>query len=150
MSPRRWILLAVLFVCGGLAAACSGADPGPSGGEQASPTPVPVTMTRTGGIAGVSQSIEVAVDGSWTYKDLRQNTSERGTMTEAQQAQLAKTISDPGFADQVAKKAPDNCADAFRYTISLGGETMSFEDCGDDERPAVKAAIAVVTEATPF
>ncbi len=116
-----------------------------------SPASMPVTIARTGGIAGVAQTVEVATDGSWVYTDQRQNRSERGTMTEAQKKQLDSLVSDPAFVAQLAKgPGPDNCADAFRYTITFGGETMSFEECGGDDRPKVKAAIDVVTEATPL
>jgi hypothetical protein len=145
MTPRRSIVLALTVTLAALAGGCGQSTP--EGGPVANP--VPVSATRSGGLAGVSEAIEVAKDGSWTYTDRRMNTTEHGTLSPAQHQQLLTLVAVPAFAADLAKPAPDPCADAFQYTISLGGDATTFSDCGDN-RPAVKAAIAALTEATPF
>jgi hypothetical protein len=149
MSPR-WIALAILVTFGGLAAGCAGS--GSPGETSVTPPAVPISITRTGGIAGVNQSIQIATDGTWTYTDNRKNQRETGALTADQRLQVLRFVKDPAFAEQLAKaaKADSGCADGFHYTISTGGESTSFEDCGTDDRPTVKAAIAAITEATAF
>ncbi|HEX6870520.1 MAG TPA: hypothetical protein VF163_05430 [Micromonosporaceae bacterium] len=112
----------------------------------------PVSITRTGGIAGVNQSVEITADGGWVYTDRRANKTERGTLTAEQQLRLLNLVRAPGFADQIlASPAPHSgCADSFRYIISVGDRSTSFDDCGQDERPAVAALLAAVADATPL
>jgi len=150
MARHRLIVVTLALACGGLLGACA-----KSATPTTAPTPTaiqaPVTMTRTGGFVGVSQSIEVAPDGSWTYTDMRTNTTEHGTLTAAQVTQLRQLVGDPSFVEQLTKPSgKDVCADGFHYTISMGGDTSAFEDCGGNDRPAVAAAIAALTDATPF
>jgi hypothetical protein len=148
----RWIAItAMLVTVGGLAAGC-GAQAAP-GETSATPRAVPVSMSRTGGFAGVNQSIEIAADGTWIYTDKRTNHSEKGSLNADQRIQLLRLVSDPAFGDQLvrAPKPDPGCADGFHYTINTGGEPRSFEDCGNGgDAPAVTSAIAAVTEATPF
>jgi len=151
-SSIRWIAItAMLVTMGGLAAGC-GAQAAP-GKTSVTPPAVPVSMSRTGGIAGVNQSIEIAADGTWIYADKRSNQTEKGSLGPDQRIQLLRLVSDPAFSDQLNRAAKPNpsCADGFHYTINTGGEPRSFEDCGNSgDVSAVKSAIAAVTEATPF
>jgi len=145
----RWIAItAMLVTVGGLAAGC-GAQAAP-GKTSVTPGAVSVSMSRTGGFAGVNQSIEIAADGTWIYTDKRTNHSEKGSLNADQRIQLLRLVSDPAFDDQLIKAAkPDpSCADGFHYTINTGGEPRSFDDCGN--APAVTSAIAAITNATPF
>jgi hypothetical protein len=149
MSPR-WIALVMLVTVGGLVAGCAGV--GSPDETSVTPPAVPISITRTGGIAGVNQTIQIGTDGTWTYTDNRKNQRETGTLGADQRLQVLRFVTDPAFAAQLSKAAkPDSgCADGFHYTISTGGESSSFEDCGTDDRPTVKAAIAAITEATAF
>jgi hypothetical protein len=168
MSCPRWMALAVLVIVGGLVAGCGGQAAGAKGETTVTPTqiatpvptsvptavatPVPVSVTRTGGIAGVNQTIDIAPDGNWVYTDKRSNRTETGTLATAQRLLVLRFVTDPAFVDELTNGAtPDpRCADGFRYTINTGGESGSFDDCGPDGPPVVKAAIAAITEATPF
>jgi len=148
MSSPRLVALAVVVVAGGLVAGCGRA----AGETSVTPPAVPVSMSRTGGIAGVSQSIDIAPDGTWVYTDKRMNQSERGALGPDQRLQLLRLVNDPVFSQELSKFAkPDTtCADGFHYTISTNGDARSFEDCGSTDAPTVKAAITMVTQATPF
>lgn len=151
MSAPRWIASAVLIAAGALFAGC-GQGSG-SGETSVTPPAVPISVSRTGGIAGVSQTIEIAPDGAWVYTDKKKNQRETGTLAASQRIQVLRYVADPAFAEQLGKAAkPDSaCADGFSYTINTGGETTAFTDCGDsDDHPTVKAVIAAITEATPF
>lgn len=152
MSSHRWFALTLLVAIGGVAAGCGGSS-GEPGETSVTPAAVPVSITRTGGLAGVNQSIEIAADGTWVYTDNRRNQTENGSLAPDQRIQVLRLVADPAFTEQLTKAAkPDpGCADGFHYTIRAGGgETRSFVDCGADDIPAVEAAIAAVTEATPF
>lgn len=150
MSSPRLIALAVLIAAGALTAGC-----GQGSTDETSVTPpaVPVSMSRTGGIAGVNQAIDIAADGSWVYTDKRKNQSEKGSLGADQRLQLLRLVSTPGFNQELSKAAkpdPGACADGFQYTITANGEAHPFQDCGTTDAPTVKSAIATVTEATPF
>lgn len=166
----RWIAFPALVLLASITAACAtvndsggGTPPtGPATNTQPSTTPPsptdatpagatarPVSITRTGGFAGVNERVEIAADGSWVYTDARQNRTERGELTVAQRLALARLITDPRFAQEIrAKAGPGVCNDAFQYTIKAGEFSGSFEDCGGTDRPVVQAVIKAITDAT--
>jgi hypothetical protein len=154
MSSPRWTAVVALVVFGGLTAGCGGSGTnGPGTTSATSPAAVPVSMSRTGGIAGVNQSIEIAADGTWVYTNKRNNQSETGTLTAAQRAELQRLVSDPAFSADLGQRAVPKgkpCSDGFQYTIGTTGEKVSFEQCGDGNATVVQAAIALVADATPF
>jgi hypothetical protein len=157
MRTPRWMAAPVLMLLAGLVAACgqtSGATGGGAGNPPTTPPSlpaVPLTITRTGGFAGVNQTLEIAADGSWVYTDRRQNRTERGSLTSAQQLALLRLIADPGFAEQLrTKRTSGVCNDTFRYVIKAGDVSASFDDCGGQNQPAVTAVLKAVTDATPL
>ncbi|MGW0436583.1 protealysin inhibitor emfourin [Micromonospora sp. NPDC003197] len=111
----------------------AGASPGqpPAGGGA-------VTIVRTGGFAGVWQSLTVGSDGRWTYHDRPNDRDvETGTLTAAQQTQLRTLLGDPALAAEAARKpGPPACADGFSYTLTTGSSTVSWLDCGDAPKTA--------------
>jgi hypothetical protein len=110
-----------------------------------------VTITRTGGLAGVMQVIAVAADGSWTYTDRRAGTSQQGKLTTAQRQDLARLAIDPALAAEARRSAPpDPCADGFVYTITLGEASTRYEQCGAGNRPVTDQLLALVLGATPM
>jgi hypothetical protein len=161
MSVRRWILPVVLIGLGvagcaqqgtnGSGSSASSTASAPSGQGGAGALPLSVTITRTGGLAGVNQSIEINADGTWMYSDHRQAKNQNGRLTPDQLEQLRRLVTDPAFAAQLSRPTPTDvvCNDAFEYTVSVGGKSVAFSDCGDSP-PAVAAAISMVEEATPF
>lgn len=158
MRTPRWIMVPALVVLAAVVAGC-GATNGSTGGGTGTtpttptgPTAMPVTITRTGGIAGVSEKIDITADGSWVFTDTKMNRTERGNLTPAQRLGLLQLVGDPRFAEQlVQKNDPGVCSDTFRYTIKVGDVSASFEDdCGDTKRPAVDAVIKAISDATPL
>lgn len=157
---RLCLTLLVGAVIAGAGAACARPGNGtdgtgsPTGTGAASPTTtgVAVTVTRGGGFAGVNQSIAVAADGSWVYTDKRKQSTENGTLTEAQRAELARLAGAPGlFAELSGSPYPmPSCADAFTFEIVVAGRSGGFTDCGGQPRPAVDALLAFLADATPL
>jgi hypothetical protein len=127
----------------------------PSSGAPAATTappagPLTITLTRSGGIAGVRETVVIDASGNWTYTDLRKAQSQKGTFTAAQLAQLAQLVTDPRLAGEMrAGGSAGVCADAFQYSLTIGGQMYRFEDCGQS-RPAVQAILGVIAEATPL
>ncbi len=154
MRTPRWAVLAVLAAVAVIAP--TGCGEGVGGPRNVAPTTTtvvatPVTITRTGGIAGVNQSVEIAPDGSWVYTDKRTNVIERGTMAAAQRLELTRLTSQPAFYEQLfSLSPPPRCADAFHYQVAVGTRSAPVEDCGLNDRPAVAAVLAAIADATPL
>ena len=161
MRVRRWTLPVVLMVvavagcaqpsAGGAGSSASSTGSGAPGSTTAGTMPLSVTITRTGGFAGVNQSIEISADGTWLYQDRRQAKNQNGRLSPDQLEQLRRLVTDPAFAAQLGRPTPTDvvCNDAFEYMVGVGGKSVAFSDCGDSP-PAVAAAISIVEQATPF
>lgn len=163
MRTPRWSLTLLLVlgaatlgaVAFGAAGCGTGSDgsatPGTPSPSSGSPDASQVIITRTGGLAGVNQTIVITVDGGWTFTDNKTGATQQGTLTDTVRGQLLAQVADPGFAAQLLSTASaGNCADTFHYTIKFGGQSLSFDECDQANRPAVMAVIATVTDATPF
>jgi hypothetical protein len=111
-----------------------------------------VAVTRTGGIAGVRQRIEIAADGSWTFTDQKAGKSQTGTLTGAQRQQLSTMVADPALAAEAhAAAAPGACADGFTYAIEAGELSLRHQQCGNTVKtPRTDALLRLVTAATPL
>lgn len=153
MSVQRWVVVPAAVALVSLVLACGKADDGGGGGPSlpTAPTPAGVTITRTGGIAGVNEKVEISADGSWVYTDVRSYESQQGSLTAAQRLALLQLVSDPSFAAELQRpQKTGTCSDTFRYTISSGDLSASYEDGCGDNRPAVDAVIKAVADATPL
>jgi hypothetical protein len=150
MVRRVTLMLTVLVF--GLAGCASQIPSVPAPLSSTTRPPTTITITRTGGIAGVHQSIAIAPDGSWVYSDVKAGSSgQQGQLTAAQEAQLLSAVADPSFADQLRQRDTSaQCSDAFQYTIDIAGESQSYSDCPPVSRPVVDAAMKMVKDATPF
>lgn len=91
-----------------LLAACAGGTEEPAGGASSPPaasTPVAagvaVSLTRTGGFAGVDDRVEIAADGTWTSTG-RTGGSRRGQLSVEDRASLVALVTDPGLAAEAA------------------------------------------------
>jgi hypothetical protein len=141
--------------------------PGPSGspgtGGEATDAPVPpgsespvapgafegMVVTRTGGIAGVMQSLIITPDGAWNYADERSGAAEEGQLTPAQRQQLISLLSNPALAAEAAKPSAEGCADAFLYVLAVVQATYQYEQCGDpSQRPLTEQLVTFLTDAT--
>lgn len=158
-SRRGAVALLLLAVCG--CARPSGPDAGsgsavPSGPASAGPSRTgaaptnvpalegPITLVRTGGLAGVRQSVVVQPDGSWRRTERVGGTS--GRMTGAQLAQLRQLAGDPRLAAEAGRTAtPTRCADAFGAALTVYRRTVRYVDCpADADQPAAAARIVAL------
>lgn len=131
----------------GSTAAPTAPEPTPSKSSTARPGPAPTTarvvLTRSGGIAGVGDTITVEPRGAWTVIN-RSGKRRTGSLTVAQRSQLRQLTNDPRLADEALKPpGGTDCRDVFTYTLSTGAYRVTFTDCStDSDRPA--AALAIV------
>jgi hypothetical protein len=160
--PVPAVVLVGLITAAGLLAGCGGvkvneppATPGSGASATSAPATVPagpmtITLIRSGGIAGVHETVVIDASGDWTYTDQRKAQSQKGTFTPAQLAQLAQLATDPRLAEEVRGGGSTSvCNDAFQYMLTIGGQMYRFEDCGQS-RPAVQAILGVIAGATPL
>ena len=144
---RIWIAALLLVVIAGCG---SPAGPAPVGGAPAA-HPYPLTIERTGGFAGVDESITIRSDGGWSYTATKGQPGAQGTLTQAVLDQVTQTVSNPAFqADVRPHTTQGTCADGFTYAVSIGAETSGFEECGGGDRPLFDALITVLGQHTPF
>jgi hypothetical protein len=156
MRTWRWSALAAFAVVV-LLTGCAQAQEGGAASGTPGPTSSPpgkamdrVTITRTGGFAGVNQELTVMPDGAWTYADKRSGSSQRGQLTAEQMAQLGRLVSDPNFAQARPPSRGASCADTFIYTIAVGDLSINFDECNGKDQPGAKAVIDFVSSATPM
>jgi hypothetical protein len=132
----RNLAIASLILLAGCASSGNGDTAGPaspSGSPSADPGAAmpPVTVSRTGGIAGTTDQYTVAPDGSLTGTS-RTEPSVKKQLTAAQLAELRGLATDKTLSAEAAKSpvGPKGCADGFRYTVTAGTATVTGIDCG--------------------
>lgn len=151
---RRGTLVALVAV-GAVAviavAACGGAavSEGPTSpnstefpGDTGNLTPAPdaaMTITRTGGIAGVNDVVEIAADGT-ARVTRRDGTS--GTCTPDAAALARLRAIDISAIGSPPPKVP--IADGFNYEIESAAGTISVSDGDEGERAELLAAASLV------
>ena len=120
-------------------------------------TPKPITspegveMVKSGGIAGISETIVVKADGTWSRVTGKGKPSATGKLTAAQMDQLQKLIADPRLEAEADRgnSGPGNCADSFEYTLHVRYRLIHYEACGQTNPPEVtKQIIALLQTAT--
>jgi hypothetical protein len=103
--------------------------------QQSPPTNLSITIRKSGGIAGVNETLVVDAQGNWT-RTTKAGATTSGKLTADQLAQAAKLATDPRLiAEAQTPQSPTNCADAFLYTVTIGPATVSFSDCGSGSPP---------------
>lgn len=100
-------------------------------------------MVRTGGFAGVQDTLVVQPDGRWR-RTRRTAAAASGQLTAPQREELRRLAADPRLAAEATRtRPPTRCRDAFSYTVTVAGTTVGYVDCpADPDRPA--AAVEVV------
>lgn len=117
------------------------------------PSPLPATevvLVKSGGIAGVKDTVTVRPDGRWTKTD-RTGASQEGRLAEADAARLRQLATDPRLATEATEtKGPGNCADGFTYRLTVGPAESGYVDCGPAARPPAVTAevVELLTRAT--
>lgn len=116
------------------------------------PPPTSLTITRTGGFAGVMQVVAIAADGTWTFTDRRAGTTQQGTFTAAQREELTRLAADPAVMAESRAGGPKGvCNDGYIYTITVGEMSIRYEQCGDaSKRPVTDQLLTVVRDGTPM
>ncbi|MGW0874560.1 hypothetical protein ACWD3Z_29355 [Streptomyces sp. NPDC002740] len=136
-------------------AASSGASASPSASvpASASPTPVPVTgpdqklvtMTVSGGFAGVNREVVLRGDGTVRTTDSGESAVRRTTT--AQFTTLRTLLGDPALADVPAFAIDMGSADKFQYTLQFDGRTVMTDRSADE--PALDRLIGALEKWLP-
>ena len=126
---KRWApLVAGVFLLALLMVGC-GAPQASDVSFSVEPVDWNVTLVKSGGIMGVSRSVQIASSGEVTLKDLRSNLTTQSKLTPAELATLAGLVLS---ANPDGPAQPSQCADCFIYDvkINLGDEIheLQFDD----------------------
>ncbi len=89
-----------------------------------------VSMHLSGGIAGLSQSIEILSDGAVTAKDERSNRIAKRQLISGELTKLASLISSASLQSPTGH--PTGCADCFNYNIQINSDSGRFTAQLDD------------------
>jgi hypothetical protein len=119
-------------------------DPDPPGGSG----PL-VTYTKSGGIAGVYEHLEVAEDGAATLEVGFRDPARGSFELETEELEHLRELL---AAADFAGVGPDrglSCADCFQYEVEYAGETAAFAEIGDipESVGAVVAELGRIVEA---
>jgi hypothetical protein len=140
------LLAALLTPLGGCAQ--TGEDPARDG--PAALPAVEVMLTKSGGIAGLTDTVTVRPDGRWTKVD-RSGASRDGQLAAADLDRLRRLAADPRLSAEAAATVPATmCADAFSYRLTVGATTTKYVDCPPEATPPATTAAVVdlLTRAT--
>lgn len=88
-----------------------------------------IKMNHSGGIMGLSRSIEVSSSGTYTVTDDRDSRTEQGKLSQEQLNTLKQLISS---LEYVPNNKPNGCADCFSYDIEIAGTGKAFKAQVDD------------------
>ena len=88
-----------------------------------------IVYSKSGGVAGISQRIEIAADGEAVIETGTVDTqTETLDLSESHLAGINEALDDADFDEIEVSDAPTGCADCFEYEITRGGHTVSFDD----------------------
>ncbi|SBT48734.1 protealysin inhibitor emfourin [Micromonospora auratinigra] len=125
-------------------AGCAQAGDTPTVADATAPSAVQVVLTKSGGIAGLADTVTVRPDGHWTRVD-RSGASRTGQLTGPDLDKLRQLATDPRLASEATTTAPATmCADAFTYRLTVGETTSGYVDCPPQATPP--AATGAVVE----
>ncbi len=88
-------------------------------------------MSHTGGIMGLSRSIEISSDGKYTVTDERNNTTSEGQLS-ADEASKLKNLLATSLQSSSPRGLSGTCADCFIYEIELKGASKTYAAQVDD------------------
>jgi hypothetical protein len=109
---------------------------------------IPVTITRSGGFAGRTETISVRADGSWTRDGSGSRPS--GRLTAGQRSSLLTLLNDPRLAAESGVHDRQGCADAYRWTVASRSTEVSYSDClpAADRPPVATSVVNLLDTAT--
>ncbi|MFC7550643.1 hypothetical protein [Plantactinospora sp. GCM10030261] len=121
----------------------SQASPAPKpSGSRAVPAGVRIEVTRSGGFAGLAETVVVEPNGQWA----RDGSGARSTgwLTATERSRLTALLSDPRLGREAGDHLREGCADTYRWTLAAGSVKVTYDEClPPGDRPA--ATVAVVT-----
>lgn len=140
----------ILAVVSPLAACAASAPLGP-GEPDVTALPAEVTVNRSGGFAGVSDTVTIDPDGAWRYDG--GESVEAGQLDEGLLSELVGLVTDPSLA--VDERAPSGrqCADFFVYTVTVATEpevSGQSDSCGNPPNEVFTEVVDLVSAATPL
>jgi hypothetical protein len=137
---RIGLILAATIALAGCTGVTVTNDPSPATASPDSGTPVSaMTLTRTGGIAGFHDVLEIAADGT---AQLTRRSGETSTCTPSPTALDQLRAIDLAAVGSAPPKAP--IADGFTYTVVSAAGTATAGDGEDGIRGAFVSAAAAV------
>jgi hypothetical protein len=98
-------------------------------------------VTKSGGFAGLRDTVSVRADGTWTRTD-RRGAERTGRLSDAQVSRLRTLANDPALAAAPGGGKVGRCSDAFTYDVVAAGHRIRYEDCPGGTRPAEALALA--------
>jgi len=106
-----------------------------------------VTLVRSGGIAGLTETITVQPDGKWQRGNGR-SVERTGRLTSAQLSKLKALAADPRLDAEADRLAPgtNRCNDAFTYLLNVDSKLIRYEQCGQGEPPKVTMEIVTLLQ----
>jgi hypothetical protein len=107
-----------------------------------------VSVVRAGGIGGVSQTLTVEADGSWTYQERSRGGKQSGKLSAGQRQQLQGLLADPALARE--RGSQSTCDDGFAYAVTSGSAVVFWRECGDNGPKTASAIVRLLTGVTPL
>lgn len=103
-----------------------------------------VSVTRSGGFAGITETVTVRANGAWTRTN-RRAAERTGRLSDTQLSQVRALAADPRLAreSRTGGGTSGACADTFSYAVVTADQRIRYEDCPGRVRPA--ATLALVT-----
>ncbi|MEU1236190.1 hypothetical protein AB0N38_02185 [Micromonospora aurantiaca] len=124
-------------------AGCARTDAPPVLTDGPSPLATEVVLVKSGGIAGLSDTVRVEPDGHWTRTD-RAGASREGQLAAEKLTRLRQLAADPRLAAEAAVTVPPTmCADAFTYRLTIGPNQVGYVDCPPETTPPAVTAQVV-------
>jgi cytoskeletal protein RodZ len=109
---------------------------------------IELTLTKTGGIAGINTVVEVAADGGWKIEEGKQ-APQSGTLSEDQISQLEEYTGDKDLMVTDRPGGPGKqCDDSYNYILSINGKDMKTDSCGKAPNEPFQNIVDVLHEAT--
>jgi hypothetical protein len=118
-------------------------QPSSSGPHEPAPGDFPgVQLVRSGGIAGITETITVLPDGRWTVKSSR-GANRSGKLVTTQKSRLQALLADSRLAAEATRKdtTTGRCSDAFTYLLVAGHRLIRYTNCGESDKPEITVAV---------
>lgn len=105
-------------------------------------SPWQITLTQTGGIAGVSRSMVIVDSGKVVFTDLRSQKTINLQLSDKQLAEISQLVSSARYREP---SMPSACADCFLYTLNIKHEQLNFDASLDDVSLKASGLTSLIT-----